>query len=259
MQLTQAQILASTGFINYSDVKRLKFILDSLQENIPAGGSVLDVGCGNGIITRSLGKAGFNVKGIDISEKAIEKAKSTNNLPNVTFTVVSAEELAVSQQRYDCVICSEVLEHLNQPQDLLKVLYQSLEENGILVVTVPNGQGPREFFVTRPIITLQKKNNLLWKFVQRLKATLGYTGTTVQSDATDLTHIQFFTKKSLNALAENNLFHIKKMGKTNFVENVFPFSFLTKRSTLLQKFDCIIADLLPYSLNSGFVSVWKKK
>ena len=259
MQLTQAQILASSGFTNYSDVKRLKFILDSLRENIPPCGNVLDVGCGNGIITRSLGKAGFKVNGIDISEKAIEKAKFANDLPNVKFTVVSAEELAVSPHRYDCVICSEVLEHLNQPQDLLKVLYQSLEEDGIMIVTVPNGQGPRELFITRPIITMQKKNNLLWKFVQRLKTALGYTGTTVQSDAADLTHIQFFTKKSLNTLAEDNLFQIKKMGKTNFVENVFPFSIITKRIILLQKFDCIVADLLPYSFTSGFVSVWKKQ
>jgi len=259
MKLTQAQILASSGFTNYSDIKRLKFILNSLKENVPEGGSVLDVGCGNGIITRSLGKAGFKVNGIDISNKAIEKAKASNDLPNVNFNVISAEELAISQQKYDCVICSEVLEHLYQPQDLLKILYQSLEENGILVVTVPNGQGPREFLVTRPIIMLQKKNNWLWKFVQQLKTTLGYSGTTVQSDAADLTHIQFFTKKSLTTLAENNLFQIKKIGKTNFIENVFPFSFITKRITLLQKIDCKVADLLPYYCTSGFVSVWKKK
>jgi 2-polyprenyl-3-methyl-5-hydroxy-6-metoxy-1,4-benzoquinol methylase len=259
MKITDQQILETSGFTNYSDIKRLKFILDALNDNIAKGGTVLDVGCGNGIITKSMGKAGFKMNGIDISEKAIEKAKSSNDLPNVSFEVVSAEELAVNRFQYDAVICSEVLEHLNEPQSLLKVLHQSLKENGVLLVTVPNGKGPRESFITKPVINLQKRQGWVWKFVQKFKAVLGYNGSTVQSDAADLTHIQFFTKKSLTVLAEENLFHIRKMGKINFIENVFPFSLLTKRIKLLQKIDCKVADLLPYRCTSGFVSIWEKR
>ncbi len=258
MKLTTQEILATSGFTNYSDIKRLKFILNSLKENVQEGATVLDVGCGNGIITRSMGRAGFKVNGIDVSAKAIEKAKSSNDLPNVNFEVVSAEELAISLSKYDAILCSEVLEHLNEPEGLLKVLHQSLKENGLLIVTVPNGMGPREFFITKPIINLQKKENWLWNFVQKMKVKLGYYGTTVQSDAADLTHIQFFTKKSLAALAKENSFKIQKIGKVNFIENVFPFSFLAKRMQFLQKLDCKVADLLPYQCTSGFVSTWKK-
>ncbi len=62
-------------FKRVADIKRLQFILKTLDSNLPPNTTVLDVGCGNGVISRSLGEAGYNVYGIDVSEKAISKAK----------------------------------------------------------------------------------------------------------------------------------------------------------------------------------------
>lgn len=246
-------------FERIADIKRLEFIQRTLQKNLPSGAEVLDVGCGNGVISRSLGAAGFNVKGVDISEKAISRARELNKWTNVSFEVKSAEQLVADGTKFHAIICSEVLEHLHHPGGLLEVLHQILIDDGVLIVTVPNGNGPREALVTKPIIFLQRKNNWVWKLVQKLKSGLGYKGTTVQSSADDLTHIQFFTKGTLQALASNNQFGIVEFGKTNFVEDVFPFSFFAKRFKFLQKWDCAIAELLPYSFTGGFVSVWKKR
>ena len=245
-------------FERIADIKRLNFIIKTLQQYLPQGAEVLDVGCGNGVISRSLGANGFNVKGIDISEKTIAKAKSLNTFSNVSFEVCSAEQLVASGKKYHAVICSEVLEHLNEPGKLLQTLHETIHDSGVLIVTVPNGNGPRELFVTRPVISLSKKNNWLWKLIQNIKSALGYKGTTVQSDADDLTHIQFFTRKTLDQLAQNNRFSIIRFGKTNFIEDVFPFSFFTKRFKFLQKWDCALAELLPYSFTGGFVTVWTK-
>ncbi len=156
------------------------------------------------------------------------------------------------------VICSEVLEHLSDPGKLLNILYQSLYDQGVLIVTVPNGNGPRELFVTRPIIALAKSNGITWKIIKKLKSALGYKGTTAQSDADNLTHVQFFTKSSLNKLAKDNRFNIVRFGKTNFVEDIFPFSLLTKRIKILQKWDCALSEYLPYSFTGGFVTIWEK-
>jgi 2-polyprenyl-3-methyl-5-hydroxy-6-metoxy-1,4-benzoquinol methylase len=245
-------------FERISDIKRLNFIADVLYKTLPHNATVLDVGCGNGIISRSLGRKGFNVLGIDISEKTIEKAKALNDLSNVTFRVMSAEQLSVSNEKYHAVVCSEVLEHLQQPEKLLQVLHQSLKDDGVLIVTVPNGKGPREVLVTKPVQSLQQNKSWLWKLIQGTKRLLGYKGTTVQSSADDLTHVQFFTKKSLEKLANTTRFEIVDFGKTNFIEDVFPYSFFTKRFKVLQKIDCALADKLPYTLNGGFVTVWKK-
>ncbi len=245
-------------FVRIADIKRLNFIISALKHQLPEGAEVLDVGCGNGVISRSLGSAGFHVKGIDISEKTIARAKELNVFPNVKFEVRSAEQLVADGATYHAVICSEVLEHLHEPGKLLATLYRILHKDGVLIVTVPNGKGPRERFVTRPVISMQKSNGLLWKTVQSVKRLMGYSGTTAQSAADDLTHIKFFTRKDLEQLAASNNFRIVKFGKTNFIEDVFPFSFLTKRFKVLQKWDCALAEKLPYSFTGGFVTVWQK-
>ena len=248
----------SMEFERFADVKRLNFIIDVLKSRLPQGAEVLDVGCGNGVISRSLGEHGFNVRGVDVSEKTIEKARALNKFPNVKFEVVSAEQLVADGHQYHAVICSEVLEHLNEPSILLTTLHQLLHETGVLIVTVPNGKGPREMFVTKPVIKMQRKNNWLWRSVKGIKRMFGYKGTTVQSDADNLTHIQFFTKNTLEKLADRNRFKIIRFGKTNFIEDVFPFSFFTKKIKTLQKWDCSLAEKLPYRFTGGFLSVWEK-
>src|SRR5215203_1160992 len=157
-----------------ADIKRLEIITKTLTEQLPSDAAILDVGCGNGIISRGIGSKGFNVLGIDVSDKAIEKARELNKLPNVKFEIISAEQLVNDGKKYQGVICSEVLEHLNQPEKLLNTLYRSLADNGILIVTVPNGRGPREMLVTKPVIKIQRKKGLLWNILSKSKKMLGY-------------------------------------------------------------------------------------
>ncbi|NSL86688.1 methyltransferase domain-containing protein [Chitinophaga sp. Mgbs1] len=240
-----------------ADIKRLNFITESLQQEIPAQGKVLDVGCGNGVISRHLGQFGYQVLGIDISQKTIDVARSKNTLSNVRFEAISAEALTAQGEQYDAVICSEVLEHLHQPEVLLRTIYASLKDNGLLVVTVPNGMGPREVCVTKPMLRA-RNNPAIWKFIHRVKGALGFRGTTVQSQADNLDHVQFFTRKDLQQLASSNDFNIIRFAKTNFVEDVFPFSVLTKKLRFLQSLDCKVAEVLPYSFTGGFNTLWKK-
>lgn len=241
-----------------ADLKRLDFISNAVSGKVGQHGKVLDVGCGNGIISLHLGKLGFNVTGIDVSEKAIQTAKEHNVFPNVNFRVQSAEEVVASGELFDVIVCSEVLEHLDNPAALIKVLHQILKDDGILIVTVPNGHGPREALVTKPVLKMRNSDGFLWKTISRIKHVLGYRGTTVQSAADNLDHVQFFSRKDLKRLSEENDFRIIKFGKANFIEDVFPFSFFTKRIKALQKLDCKIADILPYALTGGFFSVWEK-
>lgn len=242
-----------------ADRKRVDFISDVLDKSSGTNVRVLDVGCGNGVISRHLGALGYNVLGIDVSDKTIEMARSLTTMPNVRFERKSAEELVASGEKYDVVICSEVLEHLSDPGALLSVLYDTIKDDGRLIVTVPNGNGPRELFVTRPILHIREKQTWLWKFINKIKSGLGYKGTTVQSAADNLDHIQFFSISDLEGLAQKNNFRIVRFGKSNFVEDVFPFSFFTKRLPVLQKMDCKVAEILPLSFTGGFFSVWEKQ
>lgn len=242
----------------FTDNKRLKFIESCLQQGIPAQGRVLDVGCGNGVISRHLGQFGYDVLGIDISQKTIDVARSKNKLPNVRFEAISAEALKAQGQQYDAVICSEVLEHLDQPGILLETIAAALKPEGMLIVTVPNGKGPREVCVTKPMLKA-RNNPKVWGFINRVKRALGFKGTTVQSQADNLDHVQFFTRKDLHALATAHDFKIVRFAKTNFVEDVFPFSLFTKRIKFLQALDCQVAEILPLGFTGGFNTVWRKK
>ncbi|WKV12907.1 methyltransferase domain-containing protein [Marivirga harenae] len=248
-------------YTRYADIKRLAFIVSNLREwhENPEDVHILDVGCGNGIISLNLGELGYNVHGIELSEDAIKIAKDQNKFSNVIFEKANAETLKLEGKKYDVVICSEVLEHLNQPENLLEELRYLIKNNGALIVTVPNGVGPRELFVTRPFIKIRNNNGISWKLLSSIKSKLGYSGTTIQSAASDLDHIQFFTKKQLRKLAENSGFEIVMLKSANFIDDVFPFSIVARNSISIQKFDSKVADLLPTSFSGGYHMVWRRK
>lgn len=236
----------------------MNFIVNQVLENTDTSANILDVGCGNGNMSLALGAKGCKVLGADISPQSIEYAQNRNPYPNVSFMVKDVSTLIADHQIYDAIVCSEVLEHLTQPANLLKELYQVLDDNGVLVVTVPNGKGPRERLITKPTQWLYNNQQWLWKGLTKFKSLLGYKNTTTQSHAEDLQHIQFFSMTALKKLANENGFEIHTIAKANFMEAVFPFSLLTKRWKYLQKLDCQLADKLPLAFTSGFYTVWRK-
>lgn len=247
--------------INYNrieDLKRLEFIKSTIEGLGKKQLNVLDVGCGNGNISRYIGSFGHSVLGIDISKPSIEKAKSLNNLNNVSFKNIPAEQIE-PEFKYDLIICSEVIEHLHVPSMVVNTLRKKLKEDGVLIITVPNGYGPREVLITKPVQFIMQYMPQAFNVLNKFKSFLGFKGTTVQSDAEDLKHIQFFTKRSLINLVSSNNLKLTNFRSSNFMESVFPLSIITKKSILLQKADCWIADKLPHQMASGFMSAWKLK
>ena len=95
---------------------RLNWI-DSLAKL--GGKTVLDVGCGGGILADSMARRGATVTGIDLSTKALKVAQLhalEAQTPNVNYREISAEGLAAEQPaHYDVVTCMEMLEHVPNP------------------------------------------------------------------------------------------------------------------------------------------------
>lgn len=82
------------------------------------GKTVLDVGCGGGILAESMAGKGATVTGIDLSEKALKVADlhSLESGVRVEYRETTAEDLAAEQPaRYDVVTCMEMLEHVPDP------------------------------------------------------------------------------------------------------------------------------------------------
>ncbi len=83
------------------------------------GQTVLDVGCGGGILADAMARAGAVVTGIDLATKALKVAQLhalEAQTPHVSYREISAEALAIEQPgHYDVVTCMEMLEHVPNP------------------------------------------------------------------------------------------------------------------------------------------------
>jgi len=93
------------------------FICDKL----PDDAVILDIGCGYGEISAMLGKVCKSVMGIDLNSLKLQHAIDHYSSNNVNFICDDAlEYLKKNRQHYDVLICSHVLEHLDDPSEMLR-------------------------------------------------------------------------------------------------------------------------------------------
>lgn len=115
--------------------------LDKFIELLPTQGSVLDVGCGAGEpITSYFIEQGFEVTGVDASEKMLEISKS--RFPTATWINRDMRELKLNS-KFDGIISWDGFFHLNQEEQrqLLPVFAEHLNEEGTLLLTIGDESG----------------------------------------------------------------------------------------------------------------------
>jgi SAM-dependent methyltransferase len=98
---------------------RLMKYHDFFMDNINPGDTVLDVGCGNGSVAFDMAKKVKNVVGIDIDDNNIRVAKKNFLLDNVDYICGDILNWD-SRQKFDVILLSNVLEHIEKRVELLK-------------------------------------------------------------------------------------------------------------------------------------------
>lgn len=102
-------------------------------------GRVLDVGAGDGYITKKIQEKGCQVVGLEISEKRIKNAKEKYNLD---FIKGDANNLPFKDESFDTVVVSEVLEHLDNPGQGLKEAIRVAKKK--VIISLPIGDWEEE-------------------------------------------------------------------------------------------------------------------
>ena len=96
---------------------------------------ILEIGCGTGEITQSLMEFG-NVKGIDISEEAINFCKE-RNLVNIVLGDINNLDISQEKEKYDFILALDVLEHIQDDLETMRRAHIMLKKGGYFIVNVP--------------------------------------------------------------------------------------------------------------------------
>ena len=113
------------------------------------GKSVLDIGCGGGILAEAMAALGARVKGIDLSGKALKVAQLhlLESRLEVDYEEISAEELARREPaRYDALTCMELLEHVPDPASTVNACAQLVKPGGNVYFSTIN-RNPKAYLL----------------------------------------------------------------------------------------------------------------
>lgn len=114
------------------------------------GVSILDVGCGAGLLAEALAKDGFAVTGLDAGAEVIDVARghAQGQGLNITYRHGTAEGLAAEGANFPVVTALEIIEHVADPLEFLKSLRALLAPGGVLFLSTLN-RTPQSYAVAK--------------------------------------------------------------------------------------------------------------
>ncbi|MFD1344005.1 bifunctional 2-polyprenyl-6-hydroxyphenol methylase/3-demethylubiquinol 3-O-methyltransferase UbiG [Litorisediminicola beolgyonensis] len=104
------------------------------------GLSVLDIGCGGGLLCEPLARLGATVTGIDASGQSVPVARAHADLSGleIDYRITTAEALAAEGARFDTVMAMEVIEHVADPQAFLADAARLVRPGGLFLCSTLN-------------------------------------------------------------------------------------------------------------------------
>lgn len=174
--------------------------------------SVLDIGCGRGLLLREFAARGAHCLGIERDE--FPGANSTG----VDVHIGALDDAALAERRFDIIVIWHVLEHVTELGALLRTLPAHLNPGGLLVISVPNFSSWQSRLFGRHWFHLDIPRHVSHFQQQWLENQLDVVGLTVESHNTFTAtqNVYGFLQSALNALfpaRPNRLYHLLTRGR----------------------------------------------
>ncbi len=134
---SQSKIISSKNFT-------YRNLIDVIIGYIKPEMKILDIGCGAGTLDFYLAGKVKNIQGIDISKKAVASCNATKRnlgIKNVNFSIRYFPEEIVNG-KFDLIIFTEIIEHLEDDKLALKKMNKMLSKNGLLFLSTPSQHAP---------------------------------------------------------------------------------------------------------------------
>jgi SAM-dependent methyltransferase len=144
----------------YADPK-----IDYIRQYVPLEGKILDVGCGNGIFTLRLAKAGADVTGLDYSQLLLKQN------PHNRLTRGDATALPFADSAFDCVFEANVLHHMRDREAVIREMARTSRQ--YVVLLEPNRYNPLMFALS---LAVREEIGGLKSSAQRLRNELSRCG-----------------------------------------------------------------------------------
>lgn len=132
------------GGVSEEEAKKYNKQIDRIEKYVNKDANILEIGCGKGGLLMNLKKRGFNnLCGLDVS--SFHKNILIEN--NIDYISSSFFDIHKIDKKFDCIISSEVIEHIYDLKSLVNNIYNILNDNGIIYIDVPNSSEYSSHFI----------------------------------------------------------------------------------------------------------------
>ena len=149
----------SSFAIRYVEGRRLAIIRRMIASD--SDDTILEVGCGGGHVLRLFPEAALT--GVDVSDVFLSKARKNLDGYRVTLLKGQLDELRLEEAPFTKAVCTEVLEHVIEPERILRGLQRVVQPGGTVVITFPNDR-----LINRVKNIVRRSGAALWPSFRRI-------------------------------------------------------------------------------------------
>jgi len=239
--------------------ERIDFIIPYLK-NIKKNTKIIDLGCGTGLLSKEIYlRKNISIIGVDLDKNNIDIAKK--QCPENKYYCADIKKIK-NKLKADVIICSEVLEHLSNPSEILKKINNAIDNKGIVLITIPNGYGPWEILENQPLEIIrnfiQDKPKVRYIYYRiRDIFRLGAKDSINSNEGSR--HVQRFTLIDILKLFKKTKFKIIEQKNTHFFSSLLPFIVIRTKIPFVYHLDRWICRLIPKKFSSGWGFLLKKE